>query len=102
MIIIAFIGAAAFTIPALLVPSALVAELLLIGTMFMLECSVSSTWAISMDLGGEYYSGTTAGFVSTAFGIAGIVAPILFGILKDATGSWVPGFFSGSVLLVIG
>jgi cyanate permease len=78
------------------------AELLTIGTLFMLECAASNTWAVAMDLGGEYYSGTMSGFVSMGFGIAGIIAPTLFGILKDWTGSWVPGFVSGAVLLVIG
>lgn len=102
MILISFLGAVAFTIPALLVQNAVLAEVLIIGTMFMLECSVSSTWAVAMDLGGEYYSGTTSGFVSTAFGIAGIVAPILFGVQKQLTGTFIPGFFTGSILLIIG
>lgn len=101
-IIISFIGAAAFTVPSVLVSSALVAELLTIGSLFMLECAVSNTWAVAMDLGGEHYSGTTSGFVSMAFGIAGIIAPTLFGYLRDQTGSYIPGFMSGSVLLVIG
>ncbi|MBV9231781.1 MAG: MFS transporter, partial [Chloroflexi bacterium] len=101
-IIVAYIGAAAFTVPSVLISSALIAELLTIGTLFMLECAVSNTWAVAMDLGGEYYSGTTSGFVSMGFGIAGIIAPALFGVLIDRTGSWVLGFVSGSVLLVIG
>jgi len=101
-IFIAYIGAAAFTVPAMLVSSALVAELLTIGTLFMLECAVSNTWAVAMDLGGEYYSGTTSGFVSMAFGIAGIIAPTVFGVLIDWTGSTVSGFLSGSALLIIG
>ena len=101
-IIISFIGAAAFTIPAVLVKSPLTAELLTIGTLFMLECAVSNIWAVAMDLGGEYYSGTVSGFVSMAFGIAGIIAPSVFGIQKDATGSSLVGFITGSVLLVLG
>jgi sugar phosphate permease len=101
-IFVAYIGAAAFTVPAVLVKSSLVAELLTIGTLLTLECAVSNTWAVAMDLGGDYYSGTISGFVSMAFGIAGIIAPTLFGILLDQTGSWAPGFISGSALLVIG
>ena len=101
-IVISFIGAAAFTIPAVLVKSPLTAELLTIGTLFMLECAVSNIWAVAMDLGGEYYSGTVSGFVSMAFGIAGIIAPSVFGIQKDATGTSLVGFITGSVLLILG
>jgi sugar phosphate permease len=101
-IVISFIGAAAFTVPAILVKSPLVAELLTIGTLFMLECAVSNIWAVAMDLGGEYYSGTISGFVSMAFGIAGIIAPSVFGIQKDMTGTSLVGFMTGSVLLVLG
>jgi len=101
-IIISFIGAAAFTVPAILVKSPLAAELLTIGTLFMLECAVSNIWAVAMDLGGEYYSGTASGFVSMAFGIAGIIAPSVFGIQKDMTGTSLVGFLTGSVLLVLG
>ncbi|QBD81826.1 MFS transporter [Ktedonosporobacter rubrisoli] len=101
-IIVSYIGAAACTIPAVLVSSPLVAELLIIGTMFMLECAVSNTWAMGMDIGGEYYSATVAGFISTGFGFGGILAPTIFGVLKDMTGSWIPGFISGAVLLFIG
>ncbi len=101
-IVISFIGAAAFTVPAILTKSPLTAELLTIGTLFMLECAVSNIWAVAMDLGGEYYSGTVSGFVSMAFGIAGIIAPSVFGIQKDATGTSLVGFMTGSVLLVLG
>lgn len=102
MIIISFIGAAAFTIPSAMVGSALVSVILTIGALFMLECGVSVCWAISMDLGGEHYSGTISSFMNTGNGIAGIISPVLFGYLIDSTGSWVPGFTVGSVLLLVG
>jgi sugar phosphate permease len=102
IIIISFVGSAAFTIPAALVSSALLSEILIIGAVFMLECAVSVCWTISMDLGGEHYSGTVSSFMNTGNGIAGIIAPIIFGYLIDRTGSWVPGFSIGSVLLIVG
>jgi sugar phosphate permease len=102
LIVISFIGTVVFTIPSVLVQSALLSEILTIGAFFMLECAVSVCWAISMDLGGEHLSGTISSVMNTGNGVAGIISPVLFGYLVVRTGSWVPGFIVGSALLIIG
>ncbi|HTK05785.1 MAG TPA: MFS transporter [Ktedonobacteraceae bacterium] len=102
LIVISFVGTVAFVVPSALVASALLSEILTIGALFMLECAVSVCWAISMDLGGEHFSGSVSSVMNTGSGIASIVAPLTFAYLAQSTGSWFPGFAVGSVLLVIG
>jgi sugar phosphate permease len=97
-----FIGTVVFIIPALFVGDVMVAIVLLALAMFMLECAVSNCWAVSMDLGGQNFCGTTSGFMNTGFGLAGIASPLVFGLLVDRTGSWIAGFIVGSVLLILG
>jgi cyanate permease len=40
--------------------------------------------------------------MNTGFGVAGILSPLVFGILVDRTGSWLAGFMIGSALLILG
>jgi sugar phosphate permease len=98
----AFIGTVAFILPAIYVGNVTAAIILLALAMFMLECAVSICWAVAMDLGGQNFSGTISGIMNTGFGVAGILSPLIFGILVDRTGSWVVGFFIGSALLMLG
>lgn len=102
LIVISFVGTVAFVIPSALVQSALLSEILTIGALFMLECAVSVCWAISMDLGGEHFSGSVSSIMNTGSGVASIIAPIIFPYMVQITGSWFPGFAVGSVLLIIG
>jgi MFS family permease len=55
-----------------------------------------------MDLGGRRYSGTVSGLMNTGFGVAGIVSPIVFGVLVDRTGTWIPSFLIGVALMLVG
>ena len=102
LIAIPFLGTVAFVIPSLFVQNAILSVVLSAGALFMLECAVSNCWAVSMDIGGRYYSGTISGIMNTGFGVAGILSPTIFGILVDRTGSWSAGFIIGSILLVLG
>jgi sugar phosphate permease len=102
LIAASFIGTVLFIIPALFVGSVVAAIILLALAMFMLECAVSNCWAVSMDLGGQNFCGTISGFMNTGFGVAGILSPLVFGILVDRTGSWPAGFIVGSAILVVG
>jgi len=102
VIIVSFVGAAVFTIPAVFIGSAYASVLLSAGALFMLECAVSNCWAVSMDLGGRYYAGTVSGIMNTGFGVAGIISPFIFGYLADKTGGWTTGFVVGSGILILG
>ena len=98
----AFIGSLLFTVPSIFAADRIVAIVLQTGAFFFLEVAVSGLWAVSMDLGGRRYSGTVSGLMNTGFGIAGVVSPIVFGVLVDRTGSWIPAFLVGVALLALG
>ena len=68
---------------------------------FFVELVVAPIWAVPMDIAPRY-SGSASGMMNFGFGVAGIISPVLFGYLVDATGSWtIP--FAGSVgLLLLG
>ncbi len=101
-VIVAFIGALVFTIPAVFVASPIASVVLQTGAFFFLEVAVSGLWSVSMDLGGRTYCGTVSGMMNTGFGLAGVVSPLLFGVMVDRLGSWVPSFMVGVGLLVVG
>jgi sugar phosphate permease len=98
----AFIGTVVFIVPAIFVSNVGAAIILLAFAMFMLECAVSNCWAVAMGLGGQNFCGTISGIMNTGFGVAGILSPLVFGILVDRTGSWIAGFIVGSALLILG
>ena len=98
----AFIGSLAFTLPSIFVADRYIAICLQTGAFFFLEVAVSGLWAVSMDLGGRRYSGTVSGLMNTGFGVAGVVSPIVFGVLVDRTGSWIPAFLIAGGLLALG
>jgi len=101
-IVVAFIGSLACTLPSIFTSDRLVAVILQTAAFFFLEVAVSGLWAVSMDLGGRRFSGTVSGLMNTGFGVAGVVSPVVFGVLVDRTGSWVPSFLVGVGLLAAG
>ncbi|GAC1303723.1 MAG: MFS transporter [Vulcanimicrobiaceae bacterium] len=101
-VIVAFVGALAFTIPSVYVDNSITAVLLQTGAFFFLEVAVSGLWSVSMDLGGRLYCGTVSGMMNTGFGVAGVISPVLFGVMVDRLGSWIPSFMVGVGLLVVG
>lgn len=101
-IVVAFIGSLACTLPSIFTSDRLVAVILQTAAFFFLEVAVSGLWAVSMDLGGRRFSGTVSGLMNTGFGVAGVVSPLVFGVLVDRTGSWVPSFLVGVGLLAAG
>lgn len=98
----AFVGSLAFTLPSIFIGDRIVAIVLQTGAFFFLEVAVAGLWALSMDLGGRRYSGTVSGLMNTGFGVAGVISPIVFGVLVDRTGSWIPAFLVGVGLLMLG
>ena len=64
---------------------------------FFLELCNANLWAIPMDVAPQW-SGTASGFMNTGFGIGGVVSPIVFGALIDASG-WQLPFALSCVLL---
>jgi sugar phosphate permease len=94
------LGTVAFILPAAITTNAYTAVFCLTGAMFFLECTIGPSWAVPMDVGGEY-SGTVSGMMNMAGNIGGALSPTVFGILATYM-SWVAPFVVAATLLVIG
>ncbi len=98
--IVGMLGCVAFIVPAALTASPYTAVYCLTGALFFLECTIGPSWAVPMDVGGEY-SGTVSGMMNMAGNIGGALSPTVFGILVQY-GSWVAPFIVAAALLVLG
>ena len=93
-------GAFAFILPAIVTGSALGAVSLLAAAFFFLELTNAVLWTLPLDIAGQY-AGTAGGIMNTGFGIAGMISPIVFGVLIQRTGHYeLPLFISAGLLLV--
>ncbi|MGH7912226.1 MAG: MFS transporter, partial [Candidatus Dormibacteraceae bacterium] len=93
--------AAGTVVPAVIVGSPILAVFFLSISFFFLEINNSVLWAIPMDVAPDF-AGTAGGMMNTGFGIAGIVSPLVFGIVIGVTGSWQLPFFATGGLMVVG
>ena len=98
--IVGMLGCAAFIVPAALTDNAYTAVFCLTGALFFLECTIGPSWAVPMDVGGQY-SGTVSGMMNMAGNIGGALSPIVFGVLVQF-GSWQAPFIVAAGLLVLG
>lgn len=98
--IIGMVGCVVFIVPAALTDNPMTAVYSLTASMFFLECTIGPSWAVPMDVGGEY-SGTVSGMMNMGGNIGGAISPMVFGILAQYY-SWVAPFIVAAVLLLIG
>lgn len=98
----AFVGAIIFTMAGAYAADPYTAVYALTAAFFFLECANANLWSIAMDLGGNYYSGTVSGIMNTGFGVAGMISPVVFGMIVDWSGSWVVPFIVSTSLLAAG
>ena len=94
------LGCVVFIVPAAMSQSATTAVYCLTASMFFLECTIGPSWAVPMDVGGEY-SGTVSGMMNMAGNIGGALSPTVFGVLVQY-GSWVAPFIVAAGLLIFG
>ena len=94
-------GACAFMVPAIVTTSALGAVYLLTAAFFFLELTNAVQWTLPLDIAGPY-AGTAGGMMNTGFGIAGMISPIVFGVLIQRTGRYDLPLFISAALLVVG
>ncbi len=94
-------GSFVFIVPTLLVHQIALTTVCLAVAFFMLELTNPVLWSIPMDIAPNH-AGTAGGLMNTGFGIAGIVSPLIFGLLIDVTGNFVASFTLSAALLVIG
>ena len=98
--IVGMLGCVAFIVPAAMTQNPYTAVYCLTGALFFLECTIGPSWAVPMDVGGEY-SGTVSGMMNMAGNIGGALSPTVFGVLVQF-GSWIAPFIVAAGLLVFG
>lgn len=101
VIVVGFLGAFAFMLPVLFATDLLTITLCLSGAFFFAELIVAPIWAVPMDIAPQY-SGTASGFMNFGFGLAGMISPVVFGLIIDMTGRWDLPFMASLGLLLLG
>jgi MFS family permease len=92
-------GAFAFIVPATVTGSAVGAVALLSAAFFFLELTNAVLWTLPLDIAGQY-AGTAGGMMNTGFGVAGMISPVVFGVLIQRTGRYdLPLYISAGLLL---
>lgn len=94
-------GSFIFLLPALFIHELALIAISLSLAFFFLELCNANLWAIPMDIAPDH-AGTASGMMNTGFGIAGMVSPLIFGLLIDLTGNWQVPFIASVVLLLVG
>ena len=94
------LGCGSFILPAAFTANPYTAVYCLTAAMFFLETIIGPSWAVPMDIGGEY-SGTVSGMMNMGGQIGGALSPTVFGILV-ARGSWIAPFVIAACLLFLG
>ncbi|MGH9678430.1 MAG: MFS transporter, partial [Candidatus Acidiferrales bacterium] len=88
--ITAMLGCGIATLFAALSASPFTALIFLTIAMFFLEMTIGPSWAVPMDVGGEF-SGTVSGMMNMGGQFVGALSPTVFGYLVSR-GSWVAPF----------
>jgi len=101
IVIVSLLGCALF-LTLLLFTSSLALAVPLIGAaVFFLELTIAPMYAVPMDMSRDY-AGMGSAYIIMGVGLAGIVSPIAFGWLVDASGSWNLPFGVGVGILLSG
>ena len=101
VMVVSFGGALIFLLPVLLTTNLYVITASLAVAFFMLELTIGPVWAVPMDVA-PHYAGTASGLLNAGSAVAGIISPIVFGLVIDATGNWTLPFAGSVVLLLVG
>jgi MFS family permease len=96
-----FIASALCLIPVMASDNLTIVTLGLSGAFFFIEMSIAPIWLVPMDIA-PAYAGTASGIINAGSAFAGIISPILFGLIIDRTGNWTAPFIGSMVLLVVG
>jgi cyanate permease len=96
-----FLGTLLALIPVLLTHDPTIVTVSLGAASFMLELTIGPIWAVPMDVAPRY-AGTASGFVNPGAALAGIISPLLFGLIVDETRNWTLPFAGSIGLLLVG
>lgn len=95
------IGSLVCLVPVLFVKDLVMISICLSAAFFFLEMVIGPIWAVPMDVAPEYV-GTASGILNAGAAIAGIITPVIFGMIVDATGDWTLPFAGSIALLLVG
>ena len=101
LLLVGLVGAFAFIMPAITTGNPLGAVFLLAAAFFFLELTNAVLWTLPLDIAGQY-AGTAGGMMNTGFGVAGMISPVVFGVLIQRTGHYELPFFISAGLLLVG
>ncbi len=101
VIVVGFLGAFLCMLPVIVVTDLVVVAICLSGAFFFAELIVAPIWAVPMDIAPQH-AGTASGFMNFGFGLAGMISPVVFGAVIDATGRWDLPFVASLGLLLVG
>jgi len=101
LLVVGLSGAFVFIVPAVVTSSAPHAVLLLASAFFFLELTNAVLWTLPLDIAGAH-AGTAGGIMNTGFGLAGIISPVVFGVLIQRTGRYDVPLLVSAGLLVVG
>ncbi len=101
VICVSFLGALVFLLPVLVTHDLTIVTCSLSMAFFMLELTIGPIWAVPMDVA-PAHAGLASGLVNAGSAVAGIISPLLFGLIVDATGNWTLPFVGSVVLLLVG
>lgn len=101
VIIFSFICALLLLIPVTQSDSMLVMTICISIAFFCLELTIGPIWAVPMDITPKYV-GMASGLMNAGSAVAGIISPIIFGIIIDKTGNWSLPFYGSIALLIVG
>jgi sugar phosphate permease len=101
VIMASLLGALVFLLPVLFSNNFTLMLLSLSAAFFMLELTIGPIWAVPMDVAPRF-AGTASGLMNAGSAIAGIISPIVFGLVIDSTGNWTLPFAGSACLLLVG
>jgi sugar phosphate permease len=100
LLVVGLGGALGFMLPAIAIGSAVGAVCLLGAAFFFLELTNAVLWTLPLDIAGAY-AGTAGGIMNTGFAVAGMISPVVFGVLIERTKHYeLPLFISAGLLLL--
>ena len=101
LIIVGMLGAFVFLLPVVLTHDLTTVAVCLSLACFFSELIVAPIWSVPMDIAPDY-AASASGLMNFGFGVAGILSPLVFGALLDATRSWAIPFCGSLGLLILG
>ena len=101
LIAVSWVLAVASLVPAILIHDLIFGMTGFIAALFFLGFAISPMWTATMDIAPEY-AGSASALMNAAGAVAGILSPLVFGLILDRTGSWTAPFAVSLGLLLFG